>query len=73
MFNGINQNEDFYFVHSYAFACDSPEVVVATSEYGVTFPVSIYQEPVWGVQFHPEKSSKAGMQLLSNFSRFCKC
>ena len=60
---------DFYFVHSYALEPDRPEVTSATATYGTRFCASVEQDNIFGVQFHPEKSSKAGTELLKNFLR----
>lgn len=57
----------FYFVHSFHVVCSSEENVLATSNYGQEFTCSINKENIYGVQFHPEKSHKHGMQLLKNF------
>lgn len=65
--NGIPTGTDFYFVHSYAFVPDTPETVVATTDYGIPVTAVIHKDNIWGTQFHPEKSSKAGLKLLQNF------
>ncbi|MDA8942679.1 imidazole glycerol phosphate synthase subunit HisH [Alphaproteobacteria bacterium] len=57
---------DFYFVHSYYFDCE-PEFVIAKTDYEIDFPSMIGRENIFGVQFHPEKSSKSGEKLLSCF------
>ena len=57
----------FYFVHSYHVVCQNDENILATANYGETFTCSIYRDNIFGVQFHPEKSHKFGMQLLKNF------
>jgi len=67
LFQGIPNGTDFYFVHSYAFDVVDQEDIVATTNYGVLLPVAIRKGLVWGVQFHPEKSSKAGQIFLKNF------
>jgi glutamine amidotransferase len=54
-------------VHSYAFVPDDPADVLATTEYGVTFTAAVRRGRVRGTQFHPEKSSRAGLRLLRNF------
>ncbi|MDI6524688.1 imidazole glycerol phosphate synthase subunit HisH [Metapseudomonas otitidis] len=64
---GLEATPDFYFVHSYAFATASADDVIATVEYGSRFPAVVGRENVLGVQFHPEKSQRAGAQLLKNF------
>jgi imidazole glycerol-phosphate synthase subunit HisH len=56
----------FYFVHSFYVA--APPVEVAVTEYGVTFSSAIQHENVVGVQFHPEKSQAAGLELLKHFA-----
>jgi imidazole glycerol-phosphate synthase subunit HisH len=67
LFSGCDSNRDFYFVHSYVFHPRHNESVLATTEYGETFVSAIHQENVLGVQFHPEKSQKAGRRLIRNF------
>jgi imidazole glycerol-phosphate synthase subunit HisH len=65
-----NIEEDFvYFVHSYYVVTDDKEVVIADSEYDVKVPAVVGRENVYGMQFHPEKSSHLGMELLRNFTR----
>ena len=66
IFRNLDENR-FYFVHSYHVVCNSKENILATSNYGEIFTCSIYKENIYGVQFHPEKSHKFGMQLLKNF------
>lgn len=57
----------FYFVHSYYVECDSPVDIVATTEYGIRFASVIGRRNIAGVQFHPEKSHRFGMKVLSSF------
>ena len=57
----------FYFVHSYHPVCDNPADVMVTAQYGYEFAAGLQHENIYGVQFHPEKSHKFGMQLLKNF------
>jgi glutamine amidotransferase len=64
---GISSEDDFYFVHSYAFTTISEQFVVARASYGTSFPVIISSGNTYGVQFHPEKSQKAGNKLIENF------
>jgi imidazole glycerol-phosphate synthase subunit HisH len=61
----------FYFVHSYFIRCDDPDDALLATKYGVEFHSAFHRGNIWGVQFHPEKSHKFGMQLLSNFARCC--
>ena len=68
--NGLFPPEDeqrFYFVHSYYADCARPDVVVATSQHGTPFTAALKKENIYGVQFHPEKSHRFGMAILRNF------
>lgn len=67
LFAGIPDGTDFYFVHSYAFAAREPADILATTDYGVPVTAAVRRDRVWGTQFHPEKSSRAGFRLLRNF------
>ncbi|WP_172137025.1 imidazole glycerol phosphate synthase subunit HisH [Adlercreutzia sp. ZJ473] len=68
LFAGVEPGEFFYFTHSYV-APDSPATVAVTT-HSVTFPCAVqYRDRVFGVQFHPEKSSDAGAKVLANFVR----
>jgi len=67
LFSGIPPGKDFYFVHSYHFRPNHEEDVLAETPYGNGFVSVIQRELVFGVQFHPEKSQKMGLQLLRNF------
>ena len=67
LFKGIPDGTDFYFVHSYAFAAQDSADVLATTDYGVPVTAAVRRGHVWGTQFHPEKSSRAGFRLLRNF------
>jgi glutamine amidotransferase len=66
IFKNLEDNR-FYFVHSYHVVCNNEKNILASSYYGQTFTCSIYKDNIYGVQFHPEKSHKFGMQLLKNF------
>jgi len=66
LFNGIEQDAYFYFVHSY-FIEYNPTFTLAYTQYGITYSSAIQVDNFYGVQFHPEKSGKAGEQLLKNF------
>jgi glutamine amidotransferase len=67
MLDGLEDKAWVYFVHSYAPTLDDPEAVVATCEYGGTVVAAVETGNVFATQFHPEKSSTAGLRLLSNF------
>jgi len=67
LLKGIPDETDFYFVHSYAFLPERQEDVVAVTDYDVPVPAIVGQGHVWGTQFHPEKSSRAGFTILQNF------
>lgn len=73
LFNGIPDGTDFYFVHSYAFVPQDPANVLATTDYGVPVTAAVRRGYVWGTQFHPEKSSRAGCRLLKNFIEGTGC
>lgn len=69
LLEGINDGEYFYFVHSYHVLPKRSEVVLSTTDYGVDFVSSVEYENIFAVQFHPEKSQKAGLKLLENVKR----
>lgn len=66
LFAGIPQGEHFYFTHSYV-APESPYTAAVTT-HSTTFPSAVWKDNVFGVQFHPEKSSDAGLHVLRNFA-----
>lgn len=70
LLEGIPNEAYFYFVHSYYALPDDADVVAASSDYGVVFPAVVGRDNVWGAQFHPEKSSPWGLQLLRNFGKW---
>tara|TARA_B100000989_G_scaffold9939_1_gene6701 strand:- start:122 stop:700 length:579 start_codon:yes stop_codon:yes gene_type:complete len=65
LFNKINEGDYMYLVHSYF--VPTINETIGQSEYGLTYSVAVQKENFYGVQFHPEKSSSAGSQLLKNF------
>ena len=72
LFKDTQEDARYYFVHSYHVVCDRPEDVIATSWYGgETFASAIGRDNIAGVQFHPEKSHRFGMQVLRNFAAWC--
>ena len=62
-----DDEQRFYFVHSYHADCAQPEVVVATARHGERFTAALNKDNLYGVQFHPEKSHRFGMAVLKNF------
>lgn len=70
LFAGVPDNTHFYFVNSYYPVPDDPEVVLATSDYGVSFTAALARDNVMATQFHLEKSGVAGLRALDNFCRF---
>ena len=64
---GIPDSSRFYFVHSYYPAPRDPALTAATAVYGRPFTCAVARDNIFAVQFHPEKSQSAGLQLLSNF------
>lgn len=67
LFDGIPAGADFYFVHSFHVACGSDTDVLATTPYCGGFTSAVQRGHAYGVQFHPEKSQRWGLQLLANF------
>jgi imidazole glycerol-phosphate synthase subunit HisH len=61
------ENEMVYFVHSYAVIGENPVNVLCETNYGVPFHSGIQKENIYGLQFHPEKSHRIGLQILKNF------
>lgn len=68
LFEHMADNARFYFVHSYYAVTADPEIDLAWSNYGIDFVSAYGRANIMGVQFHPEKSHKFGMQLFKNFS-----
>ena len=67
---GLDERTPFYFMQSYAFADPSASAVAGVCDYGGPVVAVIEQGHVFGVQFHPEKSQRAGLQILRNFAGF---
>ena len=68
LFQNIPENSYVYFVHSYYLEAQDPEIVKASIEYGVHIHASVEKGNVFACQFHPEKSSETGLQILKNFA-----
>lgn len=67
LFKGLPSEPYVYFVHSYYLKAEEEEIVTATAEYGTCIHASVEKGQVFGCQFHPEKSSDIGIQILQNF------
>jgi glutamine amidotransferase len=67
LFDGVVDGSYFYFVHSFAPEPADEGVVVARTTHGRTFASAVAKGSLFGLQFHPEKSSEAGLRVLSNF------
>jgi glutamine amidotransferase len=65
---GLPQNASVYFVHGYHVVPEDSNVIATTTDYGRPFVSSVWRENVMATQFHPEKSQKVGLQILSNFA-----
>lgn len=68
LFEGVEADARYYFVHSYHLASEKPSEVAMITDYGYEFASGVAVANVMGVQFHPEKSHKFGMRLLRNFA-----
>ncbi len=67
--DGIESGTPLYFAHSFFGVPRDENLIKATTTHGEIFPAVVNQENVWGVQFHPEKSGKAGLRVLENFAK----
>ncbi len=67
LWNGIDDNARFYFVHSYYVELQDPSLEAGRCHYGVDFSAVVARDNIFAVQFHPEKSAKPGLALLKNF------
>jgi len=72
LFKGITDKSYFYFVHSFYVAPEDKSIVATTTDYGIEFTSSIWKDNIFAVQFHPEKSQSAGLQVLKNFGEIVK-
>lgn len=69
LFNGLEKDAIFYFLHTYYFECNNPKDIMAVTEYGGEFASAANHENKYGIQFHPEKSHSYGETLLHNFAK----
>jgi len=72
IFDGIQDESFFYFVHSYYVAPDDTAVVSTTTDYGITFTSMVWKDNIFATQFHPEKSQESGLRILKNFGDFVR-
>jgi len=71
LFEGIEDNSDFYFTHSYMLKNVNKDMILTETKYGIDFASSVKLKNIYGVQFHPEKSQINGLKLLKNFYDYC--
>jgi len=71
VFEGIPDREFFYFVHSYHALPEDDEIILGRTDYGIEFSSAVRRENIYAVQFHPEKSGKAGLLFLKNWVMSC--
>lgn len=67
IFDGVDKNADFYFVHSYVIQPKDSSIIKATADYGIKVPSCVQKDNIIATQFHPEKSGESGLKLLENF------
>lgn len=67
LLENMEPNSRFYFAHSYYVRCNDENNIILITNYGINFPAAIQKDNIFGVQFHPEKSHKYGLQLMKNF------
>jgi imidazole glycerol-phosphate synthase subunit HisH len=70
VFAGIPDKSDFYFVHSYYGEPEDPSVILAETDYGITFCSAITRDNLVALQFHPERSGDLGLEVYQNFFKF---
>ena len=68
LFNGLEKEAIFYFLHSFYFKCKNSAETIAISDYGISFSSAVNRDNIYGIQFHPEKSHQYGEKLLHNFA-----
>ena len=73
LFNGFEDRADFYFTHSYRMSCKNSLHAIGITTHGDTFASAVENQNVLGTQFHPEKSQRNGLKILSNFMSFKPC
>lgn len=71
LFRDCGEEPSYYFVHSYHYKCKFDDHVLAETEYGYHFASTVQKDNIFGTQFHPEKSHRHGMKLLSRYAETC--
>ena len=69
LLDGVGENADFYFVHSYVIQPEDSSIIKGYADYGIKVPAVISKDNITVFQFHPEKSGAAGLKILENFAR----
>src|SRR4030042_2346863 len=72
LFEDIQDQAFFYFVHSFYVVPDDNDIVATTTEYGISFASMVWKENIFATQFHPEKSQETGLKVLRNFGDFVR-
>ncbi len=72
LFAGLGNEKHFYFAHSFCSAVTDNKAKIAYANYGFKLAASVQKANIYGTQFHPEKSGKAGLKVLHNFADICK-
>ena len=72
LFKDVDLRNGFYFLHSYFFSCENQDDELARTNYGGHYSSAVKRGNIYGVQFHPEKSHQAGIQLLKNFALYVR-
>jgi glutamine amidotransferase len=72
LFAGLGKEKHFYFAHSFYAEPADEQVKTAYTDYGFELVASVQKENIYGTQFHPEKSGKAGLSVLRNFYNICE-
>lgn len=70
LFQGIPEGQRFYFTHSYHIHCNDAGDIAASTNYGYAFPSIVQRDNIYGVQFHPEKSHRRGIEIVKNFVEY---
>ncbi len=72
LFAGLGKEKYFYFAHSFYASVADVQAKIAYTDYGFDMSASVQKANIYGVQFHPEKSSKSGLKVLQNFAEICE-